>query len=84
MPPDAKHLQGVHEYLTNITDPNAENDLVFMMDALDIWLQLSPSTLIERFEELNSSVVTGADKICWPNESESVSSLYNEFLLLKD
>jgi len=72
VPPDAKYLQGVYEYLTNITDENAENDLVFMVDALDIWLQLSPRTLIERFEELNTfEVVTGADKACWPNEWDS-------------
>ena len=63
----------------NITDPKAENDLVFMMDALDIWLQLSPDTLAERFYELNATVVTGADKICWPNEGESVSSWHNRF-----
>jgi len=63
---------GVYEYLTNITDQNAESDLVVMMDALDIWLQLSPKTLIQRFEELNTfGVVLGADKACWPNEWES-------------
>jgi hypothetical protein len=74
-------LSGVYEYLTNITDKNAENDLVFMMDALDIWLQLSPRTLIERYEELSTySVVLGADKACWPNEWESVSSRCYKFL----
>jgi len=63
---------GVHEYLTNITDADAETDFVFMMDALDIWLQLSPTTLIERFEELGApGVVIGADKACWPNKRES-------------
>ena len=70
----------MHEYLANITDADAENDLVFMMDAIDIWLQLSPETLIKRFEELNTSVVTGADKVCWPNEWDSVSSWYYMFL----
>jgi len=65
-------VYGVHEYLTNITDPNEDTDVVFMMDAIDIWLQLSPRTLIQRFEELNTSgVVAGADKICYPNDPES-------------
>ena len=48
---------------------------MFMIDALDVWLQLSPGTLMERFEELGTSgVVIGADKACWPNKWESVSS----------
>jgi hypothetical protein len=65
-------VTAVHEYLTNITGKDAENDLVFMMDALDAWLQVSPQTLIERFEELHTSgVVIGADKACWPNAWES-------------
>jgi hypothetical protein len=75
MSPLTIYSPGVYEYLTNITDQNAESDLVVMMDALDIWLQLSPKTLIQRFEELNTfGVVLGADKACWPNEWESVSS----------
>jgi hypothetical protein len=46
-----------------------------MMDAFDVWLQLSPINLIDRFEELNTSkVVLGADKACWPNALDSVSS----------
>jgi len=66
------NLQGTLEYLTNISTIDAESDLVFMVDALDVWLQLSPRTLIERFEELGTSgVVIGADKFCWPNEWES-------------
>jgi hypothetical protein len=62
--------------LTNLTttNENAESDLVFMMDALDVWLQLSPTTLVGRFEELHTiGVVIGADKGCWPNEWDSVS-----------
>ena len=80
---DEVPLQGVYNYLTNITGGNAENDLVFMMDALDAWLQLSPRTLMERFDELGSSgVVTGGDTLCWPNKPESVSLLSNGFLWL--
>ena len=68
-------FSGVHDYVTNITGDNSGADLVFMMDALDIWLQLSPKTLIARFEEMNTDggVVTGADMICFPNEPDSVS-----------
>lgn len=77
-------MQGVYDYLTNITDQDAENDLVFMMDALDAWLQVSPKTLIERFDELHTSgVVIGADKVCWPNDWESVSLRYKcSFVLI--
>jgi hypothetical protein len=67
---------GVHEFLTNLTttDDNAESDLVFMMDSLDVWLQLSPTTLADRFEELHTTgVVLGAVRACWPNEWDSVS-----------
>jgi len=65
-------VAAVHNYLTNLTDTNTETNLVFMMDALDAWIQLSPKTLIERFDELGTSgVVTGGDTLCWPNESES-------------
>lgn len=45
-----------------------------MMDAWDVWLQLPPQTLLERYEEYRSdAVVIGADKACWPNEWEEVS-----------
>jgi len=65
-------VSAVHNYLKNITGKSAETDLVFTMDALDAWLQLSPGTLIERFDELGTSgVVTGGDTLCWPNEAES-------------
>ena len=68
------HLQGVHDYLTNITNDGVDDDIVFMMDAFDVWLQLSPRTLVERFEELGTSgVVVGAETACWPNEWDSVS-----------
>ena len=54
-------LSAVHDYLKNITGKAAETDLVFAKDALDVWLQLSPGTLIEHFNELgNPGVVTGS------------------------
>jgi len=65
-------ITGVHDYLTNITNDGANDDIVFMMDALDIWLQLSPRTLVERFEDLGTSgVVVGAETSCWPNPQDS-------------
>ena len=55
--------------LTTTTDSDFESDLVFMADALDAWFQLSPTTLIARYDELNTTgVVVGAEKTCWPNE----------------
>jgi hypothetical protein len=73
--PNAIHMQGVHDYLTNITNQGADDDIVFMMDALDIWLQLSPRTLVERFEDLGTpGVVVGAETGCWPNSQDSVST----------
>ena len=77
-PADVMYFQGAYEYLTNITDNNAEADLVLMVDALDVWFQASPRTLIERFEELGTSgVVVGAEVncCCWPNEFESIRSV---------
>jgi hypothetical protein len=67
-------LQGVHDYLSNITDANADTDMVLMVDAFDAWFQLSPRVLLERFDELNTTgVVVGAERICFPNQQESVS-----------
>jgi len=64
---------GVYDFLTNLTmHPGSESDLVFMTDALDVWVQLSPTSLIARFEELDTDkVVVGAEKACWPNPWES-------------
>jgi hypothetical protein len=73
-PSDEIYLQGVHDYLSNITDANAETEMVFMVDAFDVWFQLSPRVLLERFDELNTTgVVVGAERVCFPNENESVS-----------
>ena len=74
MLPDASNRPGVHDYLANITDKSADNDLVIMIDALDVWLQISPQTLTKRFDELGTSgVVVSAENNCWPNAAESVS-----------
>jgi len=44
------------------------------MDSFDVWLQLSPNTLIERFEELGApGIVVGAERNCWPNAQESLA-----------
>jgi len=43
-----------------------------MMDAMDIWLQQSPSALLRRYEELNGTgVVVGGDVGCYPNDWDS-------------
>ncbi|KAJ7117596.1 hypothetical protein C8R44DRAFT_983094 [Mycena epipterygia] len=58
---------GVYEFLLDLTR-SEDDDVVFMMDAWDVWLQLPPQTLLERYEEYGSDmVVIGADKACWPN-----------------
>jgi hypothetical protein len=72
------YLQGANEYLANITDKAADNDLVLMVDALDVWFQVSPQTLIKRFEELGTPGVVVSAEInccCWPHEFESVQSV---------
>ncbi|KAJ7464612.1 hypothetical protein FB451DRAFT_1264028 [Mycena latifolia] len=61
-------VAGVYEFLLGLLGAE-ENDVVFMMDARDIWLQLPPAVLLERYDELDSSkVVIGADMACWPND----------------
>jgi hypothetical protein len=46
-----------------------------MMDAMDIWLQQSPSALLRRYEELNGTgVVVGGDVGCYPNDWDSAST----------
>lgn len=60
----------------------SDESLVFMMDGLDVWLQLPPPHLVARFRELVPAdhgqaglrVVIGADKKCWPNDQNGVSS----------
>ncbi|KAH0400951.1 hypothetical protein KCU89_g4663, partial [Aureobasidium melanogenum] len=45
-------ISRVLEYLESMS-PKQENDLVLMMDAFDIWFQLPPETLIERYHSVN-------------------------------
>jgi hypothetical protein len=72
------YFQGTYEYLTNTTDEIAETDLVLLIDALDVWFQLSPTTLAERFEELGTSgVVTSAEIncCCWPWNFQAIKDV---------
>jgi hypothetical protein len=52
----------------------AKDDLVFFMDAMDVWLQLPPDYLVRRFLEFDADIVIGNDKVCWPNSFKSVST----------
>lgn len=75
-------LLGAHQFLSNITDKSADNDLVLLVDAFDVWFQVSPKILTERFEELNTpGVVTAAEVncCCWPYEFESVKSVRSSY-----
>ncbi|KAJ6534635.1 hypothetical protein DFH09DRAFT_1284142 [Mycena vulgaris] len=61
-------VAGVYEFLFGLTGLQ-DDDVVFMMDARDVWLQLPSAVLLERYDEYGSDmVVVGADKVCWPNE----------------
>lgn len=57
--------------MNNLTADN-DYDMMLMADAYDLWLQLPPSTLIRRFQELEAKIVIGADQWCWPNDPNSV------------
>ena len=48
-------------------------DLIFLVDALDVWIQLSPANLARRFVEYGHDVVVGAERHCIPNQWSSVS-----------
>lgn len=45
-------ITGAHEYLNNL-DSSHDESLVLMVDAYDIWLQLRPQVLIDRYHEIN-------------------------------
>ncbi|GAB1738894.1 hypothetical protein NU219Hw_g3672t2 [Hortaea werneckii] len=45
-------IKGVGEYVNSL-DSSHDEDLVLMVDGYDIWLQLRPQTLIDRFFEIN-------------------------------
>ncbi|KAI5202924.1 hypothetical protein E4T39_04572 [Aureobasidium subglaciale] len=46
-------ISRVNEYLESMA-PEQDNDLVMMMDAFDIWFQLPPKTLIDRYYAVNA------------------------------
>ncbi|KAK5174225.1 uncharacterized protein LTR77_001305 [Saxophila tyrrhenica] len=45
-------ISGVYEYLASF-DETHEDDLVLMVDGFDIWFQLRPQTLIDRYFDVN-------------------------------
>lgn len=45
-------ISNVLEYLESM-NPEQDDDLVLMMDAFDIWFQLPPETLIDRYYSIN-------------------------------
>lgn len=45
-------FSGILKYLQNLS-PEHDNDLVLLVNGDDTWFQLRPSTLIERFHEIN-------------------------------
>ncbi|KAL7415146.1 hypothetical protein BDY24DRAFT_433966 [Mrakia frigida] len=60
----SRKIKGVHDYIkNNVTSPE---DLVFMIDAFDVWMQHPPSTLISKYLTSPPRVLIGADKKCWP------------------
>ncbi|KAL7417381.1 hypothetical protein BDY24DRAFT_374703 [Mrakia frigida] len=58
-------IAGVHDYIVN--NVTEEDDLVFMIDAFDIWIQQPPSVLVSKYLALaENRILIGADKACWP------------------
>lgn len=45
-------ITGVHEYLLSL-DETHDEDLMLMVDGYDIWLQLRPQTLLDRYFAIN-------------------------------
>ncbi|CAK4022178.1 Hypothetical predicted protein [Lecanosticta acicola] len=45
-------ITGAHEYLQNL-DASHDEDIVLMVDGHDVWMQLRPQVLIDRFHEIN-------------------------------
>ncbi|ORX40134.1 hypothetical protein BD324DRAFT_648738 [Kockovaella imperatae] len=49
-----------------------EDDLIFVIDALDVWLQLPPADVARRFAQFDQDLVyVGAEKHCAPNPWDS-------------
>jgi hypothetical protein len=66
---------GLRDVLDSYLVDAEGSDYVLLADAMDIWFQLSPSFLVNRFNELDAEVVIGVDKMCWPNDLASVSTV---------
>ena len=45
-----------------------------VIDALDVWPQLSPETVWRRFNASGQDVMVAAEKNCFPQSDESVSA----------
>lgn len=49
-----------------------KGDLVLVLDAHDVWVQLGPEVLISRYKRVaekgTGEVVFGPDKVCWPED----------------
>lgn len=68
--------EGIHDYIArNLTNVVQEDDIVFMSDSFDVWLQQSPKALVRRFRELDSKIAIGIDIYCWPNDPNSPECL---------
>ena len=50
----------------------ARDDLIMVIDALDVWVQLPAQTIARRFLEIGAELVVSAEKHCFPNDDESV------------
>ena len=69
------HILGLRNYIDNYLAGAPDDDLIFLMDGMDVWLQQSAETLVRRYEELQLDVVVGADRKCWPNGWNSVGQM---------
>ncbi|ORX40244.1 hypothetical protein BD324DRAFT_679274 [Kockovaella imperatae] len=78
---DINFLHGkVHGLAKLLASPShsehmAEDDLIVMIDASDVWLQLSPTVMARRFLEYDSDVIASTQKSCWPNDKSSETCL---------
>jgi len=45
-------ISGIHDYVSSLGEGH-EDDLVLMIDGYDVWLQLRPQTLVDRYFDIN-------------------------------
>ena len=50
----------------------AADDLNLVIDALDAWLQMSPTVVARRFLEFDVDLLVAAERNCFPNNENSV------------